>query len=337
MKTVTKVTEGSPDGSKTVEKTVSETDGNGNSVNNTETVRTEKDGSKTTTTVSEIRSPDGSTVSSETSIVVRDESTGTTTVASSKTDSTGKVTSESVTTVISESKTTGSSSETTVSDESVEVAMKQISSVSGSIASAKKILRIESGNGSGITSDTVLISKAAMERISANDDVVLDVSTSSVRLILDSDSVSNLDDKGEITINVNSDVRSTLTEKQTELVGDGLVLDISIVSGSSEIHALGGTATVSVPFDIAGRDVDDLNVWYLDGNNLVWVGKVDYSDGMATFIVTHFSKYVIMEGSPQPVPADSGSDDNNSLLYAGIAIIAVLVAAICAILYKRRV
>lgn len=333
---VTKITEGAPDGSKTVEKITTAPDGSGNYVKKSESVRTEADGSTTTTSSSSVSDAGGTLLSSETTVVSKDEGTGTSTVASSRTDSSGRVTSESTTTIVAEPDATGSSSRIKVSDESVDAAMKQISSVSDLIPGAEKVIRIESG-GIGATSETVAISQSSIAKISERSDASLDLTASSVNLVLDSGAVSNLKDKGDVAVSVDTGVKSALSDRQKELVGDSLVLDILLTAGGSEVHELNGRVTVAIPYVRSESDVGNLEVWYLDGDNLVWVGDVDYRDGIASFTITHLSKYVISEKTVQPEPAKTDSENSDILLYAVAAIIVVLVATVCVVLYKRRV
>lgn len=121
-----------------------------------------------------------------------------------------------------------------------------------------------------------------------------------------------------------------LTDKQKEAVGDRTVYELSFTIGSESIHALGGKATVNVPYTLkSSEDGSKVTVWYLnDSGELTKVdGTVyDIESQTVTFTVDHFSKYV--------VGTDSGSGNGAGLDTAMIiGIVAVVILAIAAMVF----
>lgn len=110
---------------------------------------------------------------------------------------------------------------------------------------------------------------------------------------------------------------------------DGRVIDVTMKSGDSGIHELGGTATISVPYEIPkSKDPRDLSVWYVDGETLVKVeSSYDGATGAVSFGTNHFSQWII--------GFEPESDDG----YGTIILVAIgILAAIGAVVFlmKRR-
>ena len=61
---------------------------------------------------------------------------------------------------------------------------------------------------------------------------------------------------------------------------------MTMKSGDSGIHELGGTATVSVPYEIPkSKDPRDLSVWYVDFSQWIIGFEPESDDGYGTIIL----------------------------------------------------
>jgi hypothetical protein len=80
-------------------------------------------------------------------------------------------------------------------------------------------------------------------------------------------------------------------------VGDKTVYDLTVMSGGKLISNFdGGTVTVSIPYELkTGEKAENLTVWYLaDDGTLTEIScAYDEKAKAVTFVVNHFSKYVV--------------------------------------------
>lgn len=330
---IVKTTEGGDDGSKTVEKIKETVEDDGSKVSTSEKTRTESDGSVVQIDKSSTTSSDGSVRSADVTISATDEGTGTVTKATSTTDSSGKTVTESVTTITASTEVIGTQSKVEVTDAAVAAALNQIAIVNDNVDDARPLVVIESETSRTVSSAEVTISAESIRDISEVSGASVSVTTSVGTMVLDQATVSNLGGKGDVSIVIDCDVEDSLTDAQKKIVGDDPVYDLSLFASQDEVHELGGTVIVSVPFDATGANIDNLNAWYLNGDDLELVGKATYRDGFAEFSVTHFSLYVIKDDSPD---VDPGTGSNNTLLYVGIGAAAVLAIIALLVVVKRR-
>ena len=110
-------------------------------------------------------------------------------------------------------------------------------------------------------------------------------------------SVASQSEGSTITIVVESVETKTLTTEQQELVGDGAVFDISIMSEDKLISSFGGKSiTISLPYTLkTGETAEGVTVWYLSDSGKLekMTCKYDKATGLATFSTTHLSNYVV--------------------------------------------
>ncbi|MBR3779074.1 MAG: hypothetical protein IKL13_05075 [Clostridia bacterium] len=67
------------------------------------------------------------------------------------------------------------------------------------------------------------------------------------------------------------------------------------LTGGAEIHELGGTAAVTIPFTPEkGKSLKDYTVYYLSADGKLEKMKTTVTQGGLTFLTTHFSDYVMM-------------------------------------------
>jgi hypothetical protein len=91
--------------------------------------------------------------------------------------------------------------------------------------------------------------------------------------------------------------KTILTDDQQSKVGDKVVYDLTVMSGGNLISSFnGGRVNVSIPYEVkTGQSSDDLTVWYMadDGNLTEIKCTYDEKTKSVTFVVDHFSKYII--------------------------------------------
>ena len=116
------------------------------------------------------------------------------------------------------------------------------------------------------------------------------------KLVLDHDCVKALaKDGGKLVVTV-ADAGDKLTARQKELAAGRPVFDLTATLNGKSVTAFGGTVTVTVPYTLkAGEKAQEVAVWYLaeDGTLTEIPAVYDAKTGLATFRVTHFSKYVV--------------------------------------------
>jgi hypothetical protein len=176
----------------------------------------------------------------------------------------------------------------------------------------------------------VVIQSSALAGI-ASAGANISVATETGKILLDKDTLSGLSSGGDLTISIRSVSTDELNDAQKEKVGDNPVVDITSTLGGVQVKNLGGTATITLPYELAaGRDPSNLVVWYIDeeGNVTEFPCTYDASKKTVTFETAHFSLYAV-------VYSEGSDDGNNILLYIAIVAIVLLVVIIAIFAYRR--
>ena len=165
-----------------------------------------------------------------------------------------------------------------------------------------------------------------VRRLSDVGDYILRYETSTCRVDIGSGILASLGGEG-ISLSFSDGV--LVPPAMASDIVDGRVIDVTMKSGDSGIHELGGTATISVPYEIPkSKDPRDLSVWYVDWETLVKVeSSYDGATGAVSFGTNHFSQWII--------GFEPESDDG----YGTIVLVAIgILAAIGAVVFlmKRR-
>ena len=355
--TKTETTTGS-DGSSSTKKT--ETDGS-----YTETT-TEADGSKTE---SSLTKTDTGTIETEKKFDPEGKETGS---VEKKTetieDDSGKVSSETVKTKDSEGKETvkkkmessdGSLSisiDASIADGKVSVKTEiTIDVVPGSDASdavAKALELMSSGikddvtEGEADASHSMRIStEGEKTRISADSlakisdlgmkaSFDLDVGT----VEFDSDASKRLSEsKGSIGISMARAAMEALSDAKKAAVGDLPAFEISAGTDEEDIHELGGTATIILPYELpAGVPASDVRAFYVDDDGMKHMMDTvfDALAGKVSFVTPHFSLYVI--GTVADADGYSEEESGSSAWIYAAAIAAVVIVAVAAVALRRK-
>lgn len=275
---------------------------------------------------------DGDIVSTEVTMEITTEGSGTVTVVNIASDPTGNSTASATTTIPSTVTTSNGRQTISVSTSDVIAAAQQISFVeatSGQGVSTTVV--IAAPTGGDVIDSSVTISEEAMSELYGSGDAGIRVDTGVGSVELSSDTVSEMAVAGgDVVLAVSQVFESELNDAQRSAVSDGTVFSLSVSAGSTQIHQLGGTATVSLPHSLDGGRAEDVHVYYLDENGTMTEHRCSYDEttGMVTFETDHFSYYVVSNGSLIGSESSDGSSDDGSsvLLYAVIGLLAVLIA-----------
>ncbi len=128
----------------------------------------------------------------------------------------------------------------------------------------------------------------------------LTVVTENGTLTFDGKAVSSMDTQAtaaDIEVIVKDVEKNALTQDQQTMVGDKSIYDLSVMSGGKLISNFGGgKITVSLPYELkADETAENLTVWYLADDGILTEISCAYDakKKAVTFVVNHFSKYVV--------------------------------------------
>jgi hypothetical protein len=162
-------------------------------------------------------------------------------------------------------------------------------------ANAKAEVKIVAKAGSAaetVKSAEVDIPAEAIKAVAAAQDLILTIESDISTVTLDTATLTAIAETAKADDAV----------KIAAEIGDNSVIELNISVGNTAITALGGTATVSVPYtpdaELAPTDYDLLTVYHLadDGTTTEIKGaRYDTATGKITFATNHFSKFLISE------------------------------------------
>lgn len=147
------------------------------------------------------------------------------------------------------------------------------------------------------------------------------------KLVFGTEALKGID--GQTSGNIKVEMKDVSTDHQDRQPGK-IVFSLTLTSGDKTITDFGGTATVSLPYELKnGETAADVNVWYLAGDGVMTEVPCSYNPvtKLATFTVTHFSLYVVGVDTPWVNPfTDVAASDwfygavefaNRNSLFAG--------------------
>ncbi len=101
--------------------------------------------------------------------------------------------------------------------------------------------------------------------------------------------------------------KAGLSDKQKEQLGDNPIYDFTLSAGGQTITQFNGRIKVTLPYTPnAEDDVDNISIWYIDGNGAVQNVDAEYCNGTVTFYTTHFSYYTVTRLTAEERCAISG-------------------------------
>jgi uncharacterized repeat protein (TIGR02543 family) len=209
-----------------------------------------------------------------------------------------------------------------VSDIVVAEAIRQIEKVAdGDVV--PKINVMVSGQSAEID-----LTKESIEAIAdAGAEVV--ITSGSAEVVLDNNVVSKLSDgSGSVSVTVKTVPASQLNPEQRKAAeNSSVILSASATVGSTTIHELGGTATVTLSYTLKdGEDPKNMKVTYLkdDGTTEIVDAVYDAENETITVKLDHFSFFAVSFATP----VQGGAD--NTVLYICIAIAAIAIIGLVA-------
>lgn len=160
----------------------------------------------------------------------------------------------------------------------------------------------------------------------------LQITVGDSEIVLGTEAVSNLRDKGDVTFSVTE--ASGLSGKVKRAAGDATVFSVDLSCGGTAQSQF-GAFTLYLPFAQEMRDGMELNVWRIgDDGSKTYMENVTVSDGKVSFVSDHLSLYAV--GYEKERSYGESDSTDNTILYACVAIIAILVLAGAVFLLKKR-
>lgn len=221
----------------------------------------------------------------------------------------------------------------TVETDKIQQALSQMDEVTSEQENVEKVITIQSDSYTPDKAEVTLDADAltAVADSGASVSISGDVGT----VTISPEVASTLSDSDSaVSVSVATGNRAAMNSAQQRVIGDSPVFELNATAGNESIHQLGGTVTVTVPYTLQpGDDPDSITVFYVDsdGNLEPKVTTYDPITYTITFVTDHFSYYMI--GTTQQTPTDEGDD---TLIYAGIAIVVVIAIAAVAMVARKR-
>ena len=151
---------------------------------------------------------------------------------------------------------------------------------------------------------------------------------------LDKDVIGTLTDpKKDVTVTMYEPTDSDLTEAQVSAKGDRFGVSMHAVVGEDRYHMLGGKVTVTIPYVIDADSDFDYGIFYIDEQGARTFMNSVYDEIMKAFVfeTDHFSLFVVDE-----VPAPVKESNDNTILYIGIVVGAIIVIAVVAVFLRKH-
>ena len=233
------------------------------------------------------------------------------------------------TTVSVESTVLGDTSEASVDDSEMAEALKQAQLAASSVGDDATVTVVISVVGDSSSSMTdVTVSQDSLINLTETGAGV-EISTGTGTVLMDNSVLSNLEG-GSLTVSIGEVDVSSLTEAQQKAAGDMTVIEASVMSGDSFVHELGGTATITMSYELkSGENPDNIQILYLkdDGTTETYSAVYDSVAGTVSFQTDHFSYYAIT----------FESNDNSNLVLYIVAVVIIAIVAVAMIYWYMRV
>lgn len=155
-------------------------------------------------------------------------------------------------------------------------------------------------------------------------------------IVLDADTVAALAGENLVV----SVARADGSDVAAELPEGSTLYSVDITLDDDAVSSLGGSATISLPFDIGSADPSDIRVWYVDGDTLTEV-PAGYSAGRAEFSTDHLSMWAvgIEASSDEPgtdAPGTEGDDEGgNAWVYVAALVVVIVIVAAAVLIWRR--
>ncbi len=157
-----------------------------------------------------------------------------------------------------------------------------------------------------------------------NSAVTLTLSSGECKATFDNVALTNLKTDSDAVFSIESVPADEITQEVRDLVKDNTLYSISF---GSNTDFGSGTVTVTVPYELNGKDPSGLSVCYIAEGKIAEKLDCIYDNGTVTFETKHFSLYAI-------IPAEE--ENHSDVIYIVAALIALFaVFAVGTVLRKR--
>ena len=132
-----------------------------------------------------------------------------------------------------------------------------------------------------------------------------------------------------VSVSLTKVVTEDLSEElRRNVPAEATVYSITLMSADAYLTELGGTATITIPTAVSGKNAA---LWHLaDTGDLNRIEDAVFADGAVTFTTNHFSYYVI------GTIAEDAADDNGSVLIICLGVAIVVLVIVGVLLMRRR-
>ena len=230
----------------------------------------------------------------------------------------------------------GDTATVSISPDAVIQAVEQLASADDGASEMSVTISVKADSGDAKVS-RLEISSEDIRKLSEVGGYTLRYETTSFRIDVGSGILETMGGEG-VSLSFSDNV-SVPSATMSGIIG-GHAIDITMTSDDSNIHKLGGIATVSVPFELPdGMDARDVSVWYIDGSTPREIESAyDADTGTASFDTDHFSQWIIgfKDGSADNPSEGSDGGDNTILFIAAGIVTAVAIAAIALFVIRKR-
>lgn len=301
------------------------------------------DGSVDRQTDKVVKDAEGNNLEETTALELTDKTTGVSTSAEIKKDSAGNIQTSSTSQVKLES-TNGIAE---IDSSVIETVLKQAEKVKDVAAEKdadiEHILEVETKANQTAVSAAVEMPAESLSKI-AESEVKLKLKTDIGEIEIPPEVAKNLASlEGEkVSLAISKADKEELNNKQQDAVGDSPIFNLSAKSDENEIHELGGTVKITVPYELKdGEDPAKIAVWYIDElGNIVKKNSIYNEETKSiTFETDHYSLYFIKEDTSNLDPINPSNDDKKSgsnTIYYAAAVIAILAVIAVALVILRK-
>ena len=115
-----------------------------------------------------------------------------------------------------------------------------------------------------------------------------------------------------------------MTQEVRDIVKDNTLYSISFGSNTDFGN---GTVTVTVPYELNGKDPSGLSVCYISEGKIAEKLDCTYDNGTVTFETKHFSLYAI-------IPSEK--ENNSDVIYIVAALIALFAVFAVGVILRKR-
>lgn len=194
---------------------------------------------------------------------------------------------------------------------------------------SQSVVRTDTEGKVWIESDTdVPLSAKQIESIKTdaenNNAVTLTLSSGECKATFDNTALTSLKIDSDAVFSIESVPADEMTQEVRDIVKDNTLYSISFGSNTDFGN---GTVTVTVPYELNGKDPSGLSVCYISEGKIAEKLDCTYDNGTVTFETKHFSLYAI-------IPSEK--ENNSDVIYIAAALIALFAVFAVGVILRKR-